>query len=398
MHDLDDVALIDRVRRDMTMSRVHFNHAGMSPTPVPALNAMLAHLAREAEVGGYEAAADAAEALAAVPSVVAPLFGPGVAGDEVAITESATRAWEAVLWALAETFAYGPNDRVLIDRFTYATTYTTVERLRLARNVSVEVVPSIEDGTVDLEQLERMLDSATRLVAITHMPTHIGTRTDVAAVGRVLRGSSAVFAVDVAQTMGQMPLDLKGIGGHVAFAPGRKFARAPRGTGMLYVDTNLAETLVPLSPGMGTVGPVAAGQFVLPPAARRFDSFESGYAARLGLGEAARYAQSIGLDRVERLVAAASRRVTDLLADVPGVHLVASTDAVGIISFTHDRLQPHDVQARLAGAGVNVWVNPEGGAPLDGAARPVLPSVRVSPHYCTDAADLVALGVALRTL
>jgi cysteine desulfurase/selenocysteine lyase len=398
MHDLDDAALLERVRADGVTSRAHFNHAGMSPTPGPALAAVYAHLAREAEIGGYEAAVEAADALAAAPAAVAPLFGPGVDGAEVAIVESATRAWETVMWALAETFGYGPDDRVLIDAFTYATTYTAVERLRLARGVSIEVVPSHEDGTVDPDELARLLDSSTRLVAITHMPTHLGTRTDVAAVGRVMRGTSAVFALDVAQTLGQMPLDVRDIGCQVAFAPGRKFLRAPRGTGALYVEADLAEGLAPLSPGFGSVGPTEPGVFAFAPGARRFDSFEYGHAARLGLGESARYATAIGLGRIERLVAARSREVTDLLAGVDGVRLTAPPDAVGIISFGHRRLEPQEVQARLAAGGVNVWVNPAGGAPIDGDARPVLPSVRVSPHYCTDAADLAALGEALAAL
>jgi cysteine desulfurase/selenocysteine lyase len=398
MPDLDDDDLLERVRADMVMTRVHFNHAGMSPTPAPARAAMLGHLAREAEVGGYEAAADATDALGAVPAAVAPLFGPTVDADEVAIAESATRAWETALWTLAETFRYGPGDRVLLDRFTYGTTYTMVERLRVARGVSVEVVSSNDDGTVDVNQLARLLDSATRLVAITHMPTHLGTRTDVAAVGRVLQGTGVVFALDVAQTLGQMPIDVKAIGSQVAFAPGRKFLRAPRGTGLLYVDADLAETLVPVNPGFGVVGPVAPGRFTWPSAARRFDSFEYGHAARLGLGEAARYATAIGLDRIEQLVAARSRDVTDVLAGIEGVRLLAPPDAVGIISFQHDEHAPADVQARLADAGVNVWVNPPAGAPFDARARPVLPSVRVSPHYCTDAVDLAALGEALSRL
>ena len=73
------------------------------------------------------------------------------------------------------------------------------------------------------------LDDRTRLVAITHMPTHVGTVTDVHAVGRVLADHDAVYALDVAQTLGQMPIDVDAIGCQVAFAPGRKFLRAPRG-------------------------------------------------------------------------------------------------------------------------------------------------------------------------
>jgi len=400
LRDLDDRALLARVRADLTTTRPHFNHAGMSPTPAPALAAVHGHLAREAELGGYEAAGEVAEAVAAVPALVAPLFGPWVAADEVAVAESATRAWEAALWAMVETFGWGAGDHVVIDAFTYATTYTTVERLSLARGITVVVAPSGENGAVDVDRLAECLGPTTRLVALTHVPTHLGTCTDVAGAGRVLAasGSDAFFALDVAQSLGQRVLDVDAIGCDLAYAPGRKFLRAPRGTGALYLRAALAEQLVPLSPGFGSVTPEAPGRFDLAPAARRFDTFEFGHAAHLGMGEAARYATGIGLDRIERLVVERSRRVTELLTATDGVRLAAPPGTSGIVSFHHDRRPPEEVRARLGAAGVNVWVNPAGGAPIDGRDRPVLPSVRVSPHYTTDETDLAAFEAALATL
>ena len=137
--DLDERAVLAQVRADLTTSRPHFNHAGMSPTPAPALAVVHAHLRREAEVGGYEAAGEVADALGAVPAALAPLLGPSVMADEIAVVGSATDAWETAVWAMAESFNWGAGDRVVIDAFTYATTYTTVQRLSLARGVTVVV-------------------------------------------------------------------------------------------------------------------------------------------------------------------------------------------------------------------------------------------------------------------
>ena len=393
-----DAALVARARADLTSTRAHFNHAGMSLTPAPVLARMQAHLDLEAEIGGYEAAEAATDELSAVPAALAPLFGPGVDADEMAAVESATRAWETALWALAETFDYGPGDRVLVDQFAYATVYTSIQRLRAARGIEVEVVASHADGSVDVGRLAGLTDASTRLVSVTHMPTHLGVRSDVEAVGRVLAGSGIVYALDVAQTLGQMPIDVGAIGCQIAYAPGRKFLRAPRGTAALYVEADLADRLVPLSPGFGSVSPTDPDSFTLPPGARRFDAFEYGHAARLALGAAARYATDIGLAPIERLVVSRSRDVTERLAVTAGVRLVASADAVGIVSFVHDRLTPEEVWRHLSELGVNVWVSPAGGAPLDGHARPVLPSVRVSPHYVTGADDLDRLSAALATM
>ena len=378
-------------------TRAHFNHAGMSLTPAVALDRMRAHLLLEAEIGGYEAAAVVADELALVPAALAPLFGAGVGADEVTVVESATRAWEVILWSMAESFGYGPGDRVLVDQFTYATVHSGLMALRAARGITIDVAPARDDGAVDPDGLAAALDDATRLVAITHMPTHVGTVSDVDAVGATLAGHDAVYALDVAQTLGQLPIDVGAIGCQVAFAPGRKFLRAPRGTGALYVAAPLADHLVPLTPGLGAVGPDGRQPFALAPGARRFDSFEADHAARLGLGESARVATTIGLDTIARLVGQRSTDVSALLGALDGVRLL-DPDAVGIVSFVHDRLEPDAVRDQLVSQGVNVWVNPAGASPIDGDRREVLPSVRVSPHYLTDDDDLDRLDRALAAL
>jgi len=338
-----------------------------------------------------------ADELARVPGAVAPLFGPRVEAGEIAVVDSASRAAELIVWSMAETFGWGAGDRVLIDPFTYATVHSTLMALRTARGIAVDVAPARPDGSVDPDGLAGLLDARTRLVAITHMPTHLGTVSEVEAVGRALADHDAIYLLDVAQTIGQMPVDVGAIGCDAAFAPGRKFLRAPRGTGALYVTNALAEQIVPLTPELGSVGADGRPPFALPPGSRRFDAFEGDIAGRLGLGVSARLAGSVGLDTIGRLVGQRSADVAALLGATDGVQLLDPT-AVGIVSFVHDRLGPHEVRERIVAEGVNVWVNPAGGSPVDGARRPVLPSVRVSPHYLTDDDDLAALGRALARL
>ena len=322
----------------------------------------------------------------------------GATADEIAATESATRAWETVVWSLAETFGYGAGDRIVVDQFCYGTVHSTLAALHRSHGVEVTVAPARADGRLDAEALLGVIDERTRLVVVTHMPTHLGTVTDVAAVGRQLAGSGVVFAVDVSQTLGQLPVDVATIGCDVAFAPGRKFLRAPRGTAVLYVRAALADQLVPLALPFGVVDPADLGRYTLPTGLRRLDQFEYGVAARLGLAEAARYALALGLDAIAATTAERSRAVIDRVLAVDGLVLTGRPDDQGIISFRHPTSSPEAVSATLSAAGVNAWVNPAGGAPYDAAARPVLPSVRLSPHYVTSDDDLDRLERALAAL
>ena len=198
-----DADLLARVRADLRSSRAHFNHAGTSLAASPVLARVLAHLELEAEVGGYEAEDEVADELAAGPASLAPLLG--AAPDEVTVAESATAASEMLLWSIAQTFGWGADDRILVDGFAYATVCSTLQRLEAAGGPQVEAVRSLPDGTIDLDALEASLDARTRLVLVTHVPTHVGTVTDVAAVGDVVARSDALYVVDVSQSARAAP-------------------------------------------------------------------------------------------------------------------------------------------------------------------------------------------------
>ena len=389
--------VLARVCADIRPLRAHFNHAGMSLTPAPAFARVQEHLELEAQIGGYEAAETVEPELAAVSDSIARLLH--ASAPECTVTESATASWELALWAMAESFRWSERDRILVDQFAYNTMHASVRQLAHAHGVEVIEVGALPDGRIDPGALTGAMDDRVRLVLVTHMPTHVGTVTDAAEIGRLVRSSGAIYALDVAQTVGQMPVDVEAIGCDIAFAPTRKFLRAPRGTGLLYVRQALADQLGPRTPAFGTAVDERTGRFVLAAGLRRFDQYESAIAVRLGLGVAIRYAIQIGLDVIADTVAERSLEVTNLLEGTDGVKLAASRDSRGIVSFLHSSLDPVAIRARLAAEGVNVWVNTPAGTPLDAQARrEVLPSVRVSPHYVTSDDDIARLAAALRRL
>ncbi len=376
----------------------HFNHAGTSIPDPAVVGRVVDHLRLEARIGGYEAAERVADELVAGRQALGAVLG--VPADDVVLVESATQAWVAVVWALALSLGWGPDDQVVVDQFAYVSSWAVLERVRQVVGIQLVVAPARPDGTVDPSRLAEVVGPSTRLVLLTHVPTHLGTVSPLAEAAAVLGrlDHDAVVALDVSQSLGQLPVDVTALCAQVAFAPGRKFLRAPRGTGVLTVASTLADRVVPLGLDLTATTRVWGQGFEAAPGAQRFELFEHSLALRLGLGRAARQLLDAGVAAVAAAVGQRTQAVLDLVAATPGLALVAPAPLHGIVSFTHEHLDPTEVRHRLSQAGVNAWTNVANGSPLDGEVRHLGPSVRLSPHATTTDADLEALERALGQL
>ncbi len=390
---------VGRVRADTPSCRdyVHLNHAGASPSPAPVLDAVIEHLRLEARLGGYEAAAVAADRVEHAPAAVAALVG--CAPDEVAFATSATQAWDAAFWGLVHTGWFRPGDRIVTDRIAYVSTYLAMLQAARQLDLRIDVVASEPDGELSVPDLERLLDERVRLVALTHVGTHRGLVNPVAEAGAVLRGSGIPFFLDACQSVGQLPLDVGAIGCDVLAATGRKFLRAPRGTGFLCVRGALADRLDPPGVDARSAEWVDGSRYELRGGARRFEAYETSYAAKVGFGVAVDYALALGLDAIAERVGGLAEELRARLGSIPGVAVHdGGRHRCGIVSFTVAGVEPTEVQAALAAERIHVSTGWPAAARLDMGAQGLESIVRASPHYLNTLDELERLAVVVERL
>jgi selenocysteine lyase/cysteine desulfurase len=388
----DDVAAI-RAATPGCAGRIHLDSAGASLMPQAVIDAVTGHLALEASVGGYEAKRRRADELAGVYDACAALVGAG--DGEIALLENATRAWDAAFYALP----LAAGDRILTGRAEYVSNYLAFLQLHRARGVVVDVVEDDEHGQIDVAALRAAIDDRTRLIALTHVPTNGGLVNPAEAVGAVAREAGVTYLLDACQAAGQLPLDVTALGCDILSTTGRKFLRAPRGTGFLYVRRELAERLEPPVVDVRSATWTAPDAYELAAGARRFETWEMSYANVLGLGAAVRTALDIGVDRtwayVRRLADELRARLTaELGAEVRDKGAVRGA----IVTFTLAGVEPGRLRPLLEERGIGVSVSEPADTLHDSADRGLPPMVRASVHHFTTPDEIVRFVTAVDEL
>lgn len=369
----------------------HFNNAGAALIPLPVLDAVIGHLHLEARTGGYEAEEEAAVAVARTYDAVAALLN--CRRDEVAIVENATVGWDMAFYGLAQTFTAG--DRILTSMAEYSSNYIPFLQVARRTGAEIEAVPNDRHGQLDVDALAGMIDGRVRLIAITHIPTNGGLVNPAADIGRIARRHGIPYLLDACQTAGQVPIDVEELGCDMLSATGRKFLRAPRGTGFLYVRKDLLERLEPPFLDNHAATWVAPDRYEINADGRRFENWESNIAAKIGLGVAVDYALGWGLDAIWERVRGLGDLLRSRIAGLPG-YTVRDLGEVrcGIVTFTGPR-PPAEIKALLSDHGINVSITKAASTLLDMDARGLTEMVRASVHYYNTEDEIDRLVEAL---
>jgi selenocysteine lyase/cysteine desulfurase len=379
---------LDRVRADTPAAAAQsfLLNAGSSLMPNPVLEAMIDHLRLEAEVGGYEAADREQERLTRVYDSIAAVLN--ACREEIAIVGNATIAWQMAFYA--QRFA--PGDRILTAQAEYAANYVAYLQMARRAGVSVEVVPSNEAGELDTRALRAIIDERVKLISMTWVPTNGGLVNPAEEVGAIARGHGIPYLLDACQMVGQRDVDVRKIGCDMLSATARKFLRGPRGMGFLYVRQSLLETLEPPMIDHFAAPWTAANEYRLRDDARRFETWENNYAARLGLGAAVDYAIEIGLDAIEtRCRRLAARLRTRLQSGGSEVHDLGR-DPCAIVSFSVPGWPAEAIVSRARDEGIVIGLSKPASTLLDSEARHLPAILRASPHYFNSDEDVDRLA------
>ncbi len=375
---------IDRFRADAigiaandNAETIHFNNAGASLMPKPVFDGLLEYLKVEAVLGGYNTLDKYRPALEQAYVSTAQLINADP--SEIAMTESATVGWRMVFNAID----FKPGDVILTADVSYGSNYIAYLQAQKYKGIEIKVIPIDVNGLVDLAALESMIDERVKLIGITHIPTNGGLVNPAEAIGKIARKHGVLYLLDACQSLGQYPLDVEKLQCDFLTGTGRKYLRAPRGTGMLYVRQSALDKIQePDFLDLASATWTKADQYEVNPTARRFEMFECNYASRYGFAKAVDYALEIGMDRIWQQIRYNAALLRSKLKAVKGVQLHAKGgDQAGLVTFSVEGHQAETLQKYLFDRHIHISTSWASGTLLDMEARGLAVVSRASVHY-----------------
>ncbi len=252
----------------------------------------------------------------------------------------------------------GPNlregDEILLTQMEHHANIVPWQTLAHRIGATLQVVPLLPDGSLDLDAFRTLISPRTRLAAITHISNVLGTVNPVAEICRLCREHGVVTMIDGAQAAPHMQVDLKAIGcDFYAFSGHKVFG--PDGIGVLFGRRDLLEAMPPYQTGGDMVESVSFERSTFKPIPEKFEAGTPNISAAIGLEAAFNYRATLPWDELQRHEHALLEAATESLLEIPGVHIQGTAAGkMPVISFTLDGVHPHDIGTILDSDGVAI--------------------------------------------
>ena len=248
----------------------------------------------------------------------------------------------------------GPGDEVLITWLEHHANIVPWQLLCEQTGATLKVAPITERGEVDFDAWAALLSPRTRIVALAHVSNALGTVVPVQRFIRAARERGVPVLLDGAQAVPHMKVDVQALDCDFYAFSSHKMC-GPTGIGVLYGREALLREMPPWQGGGDMILAVTFERTIYADLPWKFEAGTPAIAEAIGLGAAIDYLEALGMDRI----AAAEHELLDYgtrrLAEVPGLRIVGTAaEKAAVISFTLERVHPHDLGTILDHEGVAI--------------------------------------------
>jgi cysteine desulfurase/selenocysteine lyase len=338
-------------------SLVYLDSSATSQTPQPVIDAMTRYYTESrASIhrGVYPLAVEATDLYEGARRRIADWLGS--TPQETVFTANATAAINLVAYTWGRQNV-NRGDLVVLTEMEHHSNIVPWQLLCQDREAELVYAPVLDDGHLDLDALDALLERGPKLLGIVHVSNVLGTVNPVAEIVRRAHDAGTVVLIDGTQAVPQLPVDIRAINADFYAWTGHK-AYGPTGIGVLHGRRAMLEEMPPFIGGGHMIRTVAANESTWTDLPWKFEAGTSQIAEAIGLGVAVDWIQNVGIERIRaHEEAVVAETLTRLQSDVPGLAVHGPLEAAergALVSFSLEGAHPHDVGEILGREGICV--------------------------------------------
>jgi cysteine desulfurase / selenocysteine lyase len=248
----------------------------------------------------------------------------------------------------------GAGDEVVITGMEHHSNIVPWQMLCDEKGAKLRVALINDAGELLLDEFANLLNSRTRIVAVTHVSNALGSINPVRRIVEMSHALNIPVLVDGAQAVPHMKVDVQALDCDFYAFSGHK-VYGPTGIGVLYGKGALLEAMPPYQGGGDMISSVTYEKTIYNKLPYKFEAGTPDIAGVIGLGAGLNYLMSLGFDDVIAHEDKVLAYATQLVSAVPGLRIVGNAkEKTGVVSFVMERAHPHDIGTILDQQGIAI--------------------------------------------
>ncbi len=260
--------------------------------------------------------------------------------EEIVFTRGASAALNLVASSYGMTFL-NEGDEIITSELEHHSNFMPWLNVCNVKKCKLKFVELDKEGRITVENFKKALTDKTKLVALTHVSNVLGYITPIKEIIEICHERGIIVSVDAAQSAPHMKIDVKALDCDFLSFSGHKMC-GPSGIGVLYGKFDLLEKMPPIEFGGDMADMVYKDSMTYKISPYKFETGTPIIDGAIGLAEACKYLDSIGMDEIASHDASLARLAVEELSKIEGVTVYNKTVETGVVTFNIDGVHPHD--------------------------------------------------------
>lgn len=273
--------------------------------------------------------------------------------EEIIFTRGTTEAINLVANSFGKTFI-NEGDEIIITEMEHHSNIVPWQLLCEERKAKLRVLPFDDNGELIIDELEKILNERTKLVAVVHISNSLGTINPIKQIIETAHSYAVPVLIDGAQSIMHSKINVQELGADFFVFSGHKIY-GPTGIGVLYGKKELLEQMKPYQGGGDMIKSVTLQKTTYNDLPYKFEAGTPNIEGAIGLKAAINYLEQIGLEQIASYENELLEYATEKLSQIPQLKIIGTAKSKGpIVSFILENIHPHDVGTILDFEGIAV--------------------------------------------